>query len=253
MCQPSTPDCRKNRENPAHDRDALLAVVTHELRTPTTAILGWATLIGEGQVDEETLAHAVKAIERNARLQEQLIEQLLDFSRVNHGCLKLDAQRVALLPVLEAAVETMVPVSRLKKIDLQASLDASTGAIIGDPFRLQQVVTNLLGNAIKFTPSGGRVDIRLVRRGSYAEITVSDTGRGIRPEFLPYIFEPFRQAGGDRPTAHDGLGLGLAIARHIVEGHDGKICASSPGEGKGTTFTISLPLEDVAAASNPRV
>jgi signal transduction histidine kinase len=252
MCQPSTPDCRNSREKPDLDRDAFLAVVTHELRTPTTAILGWATLIGEGGVDEETLAHAVKAIERNARLQEQLIEQLLDFSRVNQGCLKLDARRVALVPILEAAVDTMMPLSKLKKIDLQASLDASTGAVIGDPFRLQQVVTNLLGNAIKFTPSGGRIDIRLARHGSHAEITVSDTGRGIRPEFLPYIFDPFRQAGEDRPTAHDGLGLGLAIARHIVEGHDGKIYAYSLGEGKGTTFTVSLPLEDVAAATNLR-
>jgi signal transduction histidine kinase len=225
-------------------------MVSHELRTPTTAILGWATLLGDERIDEATLAHGIKVIERNAKLQKQLIEQLLDFSRVNNGCLRLDVRRTSLVPILEVAIDTMLPIAQAKEIDLHAYFDPAAGAVIGDPARLQQVVTNLLANAIKFTPSGGRVDVRLARRGSYAEVTVSDNGRGIPPEFLPHIFESFRQAEIDHATAHDGLGLGLAIARHIVEGHDGQIRADSPGEGRGTTFTVSLPLEGETAAPN---
>ena len=253
MRQPLARDMRKNREESDRDRDAFLALVSHELRTPTTAILGWATLIRERQIDAETLAHAIKVIERNARLQQQLIEQLLDYSRGSNGCLRLDTRKTSLAPVLEAALDTMLPLAKARGIDLRAYLDAPTGAIIGDPARLQQVFTNLLANAIKFTPGGGRVDVRLSRRGSCAEVTVSDTGRGIPPEFLPYIFEPYRQADTDQATAHGGLGLGLAIARHIVEGHDGKIRAHSLGEGKGATFTVSLRLEDETAATNLQV
>jgi signal transduction histidine kinase len=227
-----------------------LAMVSHELRTPSHAILGWAQLIKEGQADEETIAHGIEVIERNARLQAQLIEQLLDFSRVNNGLLRLDAQRASLVPILEAAIDTMLPQAQAKGIDLHMELDASAIAVMCDPARLHQVITNLLSNAIKFTPSGGRVDIRLARQGSYAEITVSDTGRGIPTEFLPHIFEPFGQAGTDQATAHDGLGLGLTIARHIIERHKGKIHAESLGEGTGTKFTIVLPLDDETALIN---
>ncbi|MEA2551826.1 MAG: hypothetical protein QOJ65_2 [Fimbriimonadaceae bacterium] len=244
MCRPLTCDQQKSKQVSNPDRDLFLAMISHELRTPSNAILGWAQLIKDRLVDEETIAHGIEVIERNARLQAQLIEQLLDFSRVNNGLLRLDARSASLVPILKAAVDTVLPQAQAKGIDLHMELDASMCAVIGDPARLHQVITNLLVNAIKFTPSGGRVGIRLARRGSYAEITVSDTGRGIPTEFLPHIFDPFRQAGSDQATAHDGLGLGLTIARHIIERHKGKIHAESLGEGTGTKFTITLPLED---------
>jgi signal transduction histidine kinase len=227
-----------------------LAMVSHELRTPSHAILGWAQLIKGRLADEEIIAHGIEVIERNARLQAQLIEQLLDFSRVNNGLLRLDAQNASLVPILEAAIETMQPQAQTKEIALNMELDASAISVSCDPARLHQVITNLLANAIKFTPSGGRVDVRLVRQGAYAEVTVSDTGRGIPAEFLPHIFEPYRQAGINKAVAHDGLGLGLTIARHIIESHKGKIHAESLGEGTGTKFTISLPLEDETAPIN---
>jgi signal transduction histidine kinase len=232
----------KSRKNSELDRDMFLAMVAHELRTPASAILSWATLLREGQVDGETLTHGIEAIERNATLQLQLIEQLLDLSRVNNRLLRLDTQTAALMPILEAAVDTMLPQANAKGIDLHVNLDPLTGAVVCDPARLQQVVTNVLVNAIKFTPSGGRVDIRLERQDAYAKVTVSDTGRGIRPENLPYIFDAFIQAGTDNAMPHGGLGLGLTIARQIIESHDGKIYADSPGEGKGAKFTIILPL-----------
>ena len=250
MPRRSTRDEQKSPEEFERDRDTFLAMVSHELRTPTTSILGWATLIREGRIDGETLEHAIRAIERNARLQEQLIEQLLDFSRINNGCLRLDARKASLVPIIEAAIDTMLPLAKAKEIDLNVCLEASTGAVLGDPARLLQVVTNLLANAIKFTPSGGRVDVRLEGYGQYAELRVSDTGQGIPNEFLPYIFDPFWQASLNNATPHNGLGLGLAIARQIVERHDGMIFADSPGEGKGTTFTIRLPLADEADATN---
>jgi signal transduction histidine kinase len=227
-----------------------LSMVSHELRTPTSAILGWAQLLRARLTDAETLAHGISVIERNAELQALLIEQLLDFSRVNNGLLRLAAQRAALALILEAAIDTMLPQAKTKGLALHMELDAPALAVIGDPARLHQVITNLLANAIKFTPAGGRVDIRLARRGASAEITVSDTGQGIPPEFLPHIFAPFRQAGSDQATAHAGLGLGLTIARHIIERHKGKIHAESLGAGTGTRFTITLPLEDEIAALN---
>jgi hypothetical protein len=244
MCRPLTLDQQKRKKASNPQRDMFLAMVSHELRTPTNAILGWAQLIKDRLADAETIAYGIEVIERNARLQAQLIEQLLDFSRVNNGLLRLDAQMTSLVPILEAAIDTMLPQAQAKGIALNVYLDASTCAVIGDPARLHQVITNLLANAIKFTPSGGRVGIRLARRDSYAEITVSDTGRGIPTEFLPHIFEPFGQASTDQATAHDGLGLGLTIARHIIERHKGEIHAESLGEGTGTKFTIILPLEN---------
>jgi signal transduction histidine kinase len=250
MCRPFIRDQQKSKKVSSPDRDMFLAMVSHELRTPSHAILGWVQLIKEGQADEETIAHGIEVIERNARLQAQLIEQLLDFSRVNKGLLRLDTQRASLVPILEAATETMRPQAQAKEIDLHMELDASAIAVICDPARLQQVITNLLANAIKFTPSGGRVGIRLAHQGSSAEIAVSDTGRGIPTEFLPHIFEPYRQAGTDNAAAHDGLGLGLTIARHIIERHKGKIHVESLGQGKGTKVTITLPLEDVTASIN---
>jgi signal transduction histidine kinase len=250
MCRPSTRDRQKSKQVSNPDRDMFLAMVSHELRTPSHAILGWAQLIKDRRADEETVAHGIEVIERNARLQGQLIEQLLEFSRVNNGLLRLDAQRASLAPILEAAVDTMLPQAQAKEIYLDMELDASAIAVICDSARLHQVITNLLANAIKFTPSGGRVGIRLARQRSYAEITVSDTGRGIPTEFLPHIFEPFGQAGTDEATLRDGLGLGLTIARHIIERHKGQIHAESLGEGTGTKFTITLPLDDETASIN---
>ena len=223
-------------------RDMCLALVSHELRTPTNAIIGWTQLIKAGIADESTLAHGIDVIERNARLQAELIEQLLDFSRINSGLLRLDTQIISLGPVLEAAAATMLPHVLAKEIRLSVHLDNSTHAVVGDPLRLHQVITNLLANAIKFTPAGGVVSIRLARNRAHAQITVSDTGRGISAEFLPHIFEPFGQATGDKPTAAEGSGLGLAIARHIIESHKGKINAESLGEGKGTKLTVTLSL-----------
>lgn len=250
MTQRSTRDEQKSQEKLVRDRDTFLAMVSHELRTPTSSILGWATLMREGRIDEETLEHAICAIERNARLQEQLIEQLLDFSRINQGSFGLDPRKASLVSIIEAATDTMLPLAKAKEIDLRVCLEASTGAVLGDPARLQQVVTNLLANAIKFTPFGGRVSVEHGRNGSYAEVRVSDTGQGIPHEFLPYIFDPFWQAGVNGVMPHNGLGLGLAIARQIVEKHNGEILAESPGEGKGTTFTVRLPLADEGDATN---
>jgi signal transduction histidine kinase len=253
MCRPLTRDRQESEKVSNPQRDMFLAMVSHELRTPTNAILGWAQLLKDRLADEDAIAYGIEVIERNARLQAQLIEQLLDFSRVNNGMLRLDAQMTSLVPILEAAIDTMLPQARAKGIALDVYLDASTCAVIGDPARLHQVITNLLANAIKFTPSGGRVGIRLARHASEAEITVSDTGRGIPTEFLPHIFEPFGQAGTDQATAHDGLGLGLTIARHIIERHKGKIHAESLGEGTGTKFTITLPLENETASIDTQV
>lgn len=251
MCRTVTDEWRKGKLKPDPDVKTFLAVVSHELRTPTTAILGWASLLRNAPADEETVAHGAEIIERNARLQVRLIEQLLDYSRANNGLFTLDARRASLVPVLEAAADTMLPQAQAKGVELRVDCDDSAGAVVCDSFRLHQAVTNLLANAIKFTPPGGRVDVRLARRGAYAEVAVSDTGHGIRPEFLPHVFDPFRRAGGGRWAEHDGLGLGLTIARHIVESHKGEIRADSAGEGKGAKFTITLPLDCEAAGREP--
>lgn len=222
--------------------DEFLAMVSHELRNPTWVILGWADVIIKKQVDAETLARATETIKRNAQLQAKLINQLLDFARINSCGLSLEAQNVALVSMLESAIETMTPQAMAKRIELHVELERSAASVIGDPFRLQQVFTNLLSNAIKFTPHGGRVEVQFECRGDYAEITVSDTGRGISAEFLPYVFDRFRQERAET-TGHGGLGLGLAIAQYLVEEHGGRIYADSHGEGKGATFMVCLPLE----------
>jgi signal transduction histidine kinase len=199
---------RQERKQKSYlQRDICLALVSHELRTPTNAIVGWARLIKGGYADVRTLAQGIDVIERNARFQAELIEQLLDFSRVSNGLLGLDAQIISLGPVLEAAAATMLPQALDKEIHLSVQVDTSTYEVFGDPLRLHQVVTNLLANAIKFTPAGGVVSTRLARRRAHAEITVSDTGRGISADFLPYVFEPFGHAARNKATAADGLGL----------------------------------------------
>jgi len=226
-------------------KDEFLATVSHELRTPLTAILGWAHLLRTGQTGDENLAKALETIERNARAQAQLIDDLLDVSRIITGKIRIDVRPVDPNSFIEAAVEAVRPAAEAKGVRLQRIMDTGVATVSGDPVRLQQVVWNLLSNAIKFTPKGGRVQIRLERVNSHIEIAVSDTGPGISPEFLPYVFDRFRQADGRTTRQHGGLGLGLSIVRHLVELHGGTVRAESEGEGQGAVFTVLLPVAPV--------
>src|SRR5437762_3060854 len=233
-------------------KDHFLAMVSHELRTPLTAMLGWARLLRIGFDDETRAERGLEVIERNTKLLAQLIEDLLDVSRIVTGKLRLERRQVDPVAIIEAAIEAVQGVADAKEIQLDASLDPDAGPLLADPDRLQQVVWNLLSNAIKFSPAHGRVAIRLERSGSLARITVSDHGAGIKQELLPHIFDRFRQ--GERSTG--GLGLGLAIVRHIVELHGGAVRAQSPGERQGATFTVELPTLNetgtvAAAAPHP--
>ncbi|MCA1564274.1 MAG: PAS domain S-box protein [Acidobacteria bacterium] len=223
-------------------KDEFLATLSHELRTPLTAVLGWTRLLGTGQLDEATHQRALETIERNAQSQVQLIDDILDVSRIIRGKLRLNVRAAELAPVIEAAVDSVRPAAEAKGIRLQVVLDPRAGPVSGDPDRLQQVVWNLLSNAIKFTPKDGRVQVLLVRAGSHLELTVSDTGQGIEKKFLPYVFDRFRQADPSTTRTHGGLGLGLAIVRHLIELHGGTATVESEGAGQGTTFKVSLPL-----------
>ena len=222
-------------------KDKFLAVLSHELRTPLTTILGYAALVRNGRLDEAGVGRAVQAIERSARLQTRLIEDLLDVSRIISGSLALQFKTIGLPSVIEVAVANVRPEAQAKGLRLAVVLGPSPALIAGDPFRLQQILSNLLVNAVKFTPSGGTVEVRLERRGTEVQISVRDTGTGIRSDFLPYVFDRFRQGDSSEARAHGGLGLGLAIVRHLVELHNGSIRAESPGEGQGATFTVRLP------------
>jgi PAS domain S-box-containing protein len=226
-------------------KDEFLATVSHELRTPLTAILGWATMLRSDSSDEHALQRAIETIERNAKNQKQIIEDLLDVSRIITGKLRLEIRPVELASLIEAAVESLRPAADAKGVLFQKLLDTGLNPVSGDPARLQQIVWNLLSNAIKFTPRGGRVQIRLERIASHVEIAVSDTGQGISAEFLPFVFDRFRQADSTTTRKHGGLGLGLAIVRHLVELHGGTAQAESAGEGQGSTFTVVLPLMSV--------
>lgn len=223
-------------------KDEFLATLSHELRSPLNAMLGWTRLLNSRKFDEATTARALQTIERSAKSQAQLVEDLLDVSRIIQGKLRLNTRPVELVSVIEAAIETVRPAAEAKEITLQSVLDPATGRVAGDSDRLQQVVWNLVSNAIKFTPKGGQVQVRLERVNSHVEITVTDTGQGIEPEFVPYVFERFRQADSSSTRVYNGLGLGLAIVRHLVELHGGTVRAHSEGEGKGATFTVKLPL-----------
>ena len=233
---------KRAAEEAARAKDEFLASVSHELRTPLTAVLGWARMLQTGKLDEAMAARALDAIERNAQSQNQLIGDLLDFSRIISGKIRLDVGRVEPASVIAAAVDVMTPAADAKGIRLQSILDPRAGPVSGDPERLQQVMWNLLSNSVKFTPRGGRVQVRLSRVDSSVEITVSDTGQGIAPEFLPYVFERFRQADNTTTRRHTGLGLGMAITKHLVELHGGTVRAESPGEGLGATFVVRLPV-----------
>ncbi|HYO62820.1 MAG TPA: PAS domain S-box protein [Pyrinomonadaceae bacterium] len=223
-------------------KDEFLATVSHELRTPLTAILGWAHMLRRDIGDETTRRHALEVIERNAYAQKQLIEDILEVSRVVTGKVRVEVRPVELVPVVEAAREAVQPAAEAKGIRMESAYDVEAASVSGDPDRLQQVVWNLLTNAVKFTPQGGRVSIRVARAGAAAEVSVSDTGEGIPPEFLPHVFERFRQADMGTTRRHGGLGLGLSIVRHLVEMHGGSVRAESGGAGRGSTFTVRLPL-----------
>jgi PAS domain S-box-containing protein len=233
---------RAESERVSRMKDEFLATLSHELRTPLNAILGWCQLMRRATDDAATMGEGLEVIERNARAQTQLIEDLLDMSRIVSGKIRLDVQRVDLVQVVEGAVETVKPGADAKNIVLRKVLDPLAGPVSGDPSRLQQVVWNLLSNAIKFTPKGGKVTVLLERVNSHVEVTISDTGEGITPEFLPHVFDRFRQADATTTRKHGGLGLGLAIVKQLVELHGGQVRVKSAGKGLGTTFSVSLPI-----------
>ncbi|MBD2609794.1 MAG: hybrid sensor histidine kinase/response regulator [Nostoc sp. GBBB01] len=232
---------RAEAENANRLKDEFLITVSHELKTPLNGILGWAQLLGAGKLDQEKTQRAIATIERNAKAQAQLVNDLLDTSRIVIGKLRLEPQPLNLATVIISAIDSVRHAAEVKDIDLQLQL-ANVEPILGDPNRLQQVIWNLVANAIKFTPQGGRVEVQLQPANSFVEVIVRDTGVGIKAEFLPYVFERFRQADGSTTREFGGLGLGLAIARHLVELHGGTVEAQSGGEGKGATFTVKLPV-----------
>jgi signal transduction histidine kinase/CheY-like chemotaxis protein len=223
-------------------KDEFLATLSHELRTPLNAVLGWARMLKTSSLDESTAKRAIDVIERNAKVQLQLIEDLLDVSRIITGKLRLDVRAVAPGTVVEAAVDALRPAAEAKAIRLQPVIDPRAGPVSGDPDRLQQIVWNLLSNAVKFTPRGGRVQIRVERANSHVEIVVTDTGKGIPPEVLPHVFDRFRQADSSSQRSHGGLGIGLALVKSLVELHGGSVEAASPGPDQGATFIVKLPL-----------
>jgi len=230
-------------------KDEFLATVSHELRTPLTAILGWSRLLEGGSLDDSSAQQAIETIWRNAKAQAQIVDDILDVSRIITGNLSLDLHPIEVVPVVNNAINVVRPTADAKGIKIETYFDATPSVISGDENRLQQVVWNLLSNAVKFTNSGGRVCVRVLQLGGAVEVSVSDTGNGIQKEFLPYVFDRFRQADSTTTRQHGGLGLGLAIARHLVEIHGGTIRADSAGAGGGATFTIRLPLVEATSAA----
>ena len=235
----------RQAEESSRLKEEFLATISHELRTPLSAILGWTRMLRMGQVSPENSAKALDTIERNARAQAQLVDDLLDVSRIITGKLRMDVRPSDPNSFIDAAVEAVKPAAEAKGVRMHKVVDTGAISIPGDPVRLQQVVWNLLSNAIKFTPRGGRVQICSQRVNSHLEIVVSDTGQGISPDFLPHVFDRFRQADQKTSRQHGGMGLGLAIVRHLVEMHGGTVRANSDGEGKGATFTVILPITPV--------
>jgi PAS domain S-box-containing protein len=241
-------NARIEAQHAARMKDEFLATLSHELRTPLSAILGWAQLLRKpGSGNADNLQRGVEAIERNARAQVGLIDELLDLSRIMAGRIRLDVQRVMLSDVIRGAVESAQPTAQSKGVRLETILDPLAGSVSGDPARLQQVMWNLLSNAIKFTPKRGRVQVLLERVNSHLEVTVSDTGIGIPPDFLPYVFDRFSQKDTSTARRYGGLGLGLAIAKQLIELHGGRLYAKSAGEGRGASFIINLPLTILSA------
>src|SRR6266511_1247271 len=237
---------RRQAEEANRMKDEFLAIVSHELRSPLNAMLGYAVLLRYGGLDSQKVKQAADVIERSGKAQAQLIDDLLDTARIISGKLRLELGPVDLVSVIEQAVQTIHPAADAKRISLETDLPPEIGQITGDPARLQQVVWNLLSNAVKFTPQGGRVEARLERVDPYIGITVSDTGKGISPDFLPYVFDRFRQADASSARRYGGLGLGLALVKYLVELHGGTIEAASAGEGQGAMFRVRLPVRAVA-------
>jgi signal transduction histidine kinase/ActR/RegA family two-component response regulator len=239
---------RGEAERAGQMKDEFLATLSHELRTPLNAVLGWAQLLQMPEVDAKEMAEGVTIIERNARAQAQIIEDLLDMSRIISGKVRLEVQSLDLASVVQAALETVQPAAYAKEIRVRALLDSEVAPISGDPNRLQQVFWNLLSNAVKFTPKGGRVQVELKRVDSNLEVSVTDNGEGIEPTFLPHVFDRFRQADATTSRAHGGLGLGLAIVRQLVELHGGTIRVLSAGKNSGSSFVVTLPTMVVHAS-----
>jgi signal transduction histidine kinase/CheY-like chemotaxis protein len=237
---------RAEAETASRAKDEFLATLSHELRTPLNALMGWVWWLRRGDLDASRTTRALETLDRNTKSLAQLIEDLLDMSRITTGKLRLDLRPTELQPLIESAIEAVRPAASAKGLELDVHLDPAAGSVAGDPDRLQQVMWNLLSNAVKFTPERGRVSVRLERAGGIARIVVQDTGRGIVADALPYIFDRFRQADGTART-QQGLGLGLSIVRHLVEVHGGSIEASSPGEDRGATFTVTLPVGPASA------
>lgn len=232
---------RAEAERMSEMKDEFLATLSHELRTPLSAILGWSQVLRQGAASGADFQKGIETIERNARIQRQLIEDLLDMSRITSGKLRLDIQALEPVSLIDAAIETVRPAANAKGIRIEKTFEAGTGPVSGDPNRLQQVIWNLLSNAIKFTPQDGRVSVRLRPQGVHVAIEVSDTGIGIASDFLPHVFDRFQQADSSSTRRYGGLGLGLSIVKHLVELHGGTVAAASAGEGAGTCFTILLP------------
>ena len=233
---------RASAEEANRLKDQFLAVVSHELRTPLNAILGWADMLHRGTLQTTQRERAYRTIRDSARRQAELVEDLLDVARITSGKLRLDQRHVDLRDVVRGALQVVKPGADVKNIRVTLELDPAAVFVDGDSARLEQIASNLLSNAVKFTPAGGAVHVRLARTGHSAQLAVIDTGQGISPQFLPWIFEPFRQADGSTTRVHSGLGLGLSIVKNLVEAHGGTVTADSSGEGSGATFTVRLPI-----------
>jgi PAS domain S-box-containing protein len=234
---------RKEAEESNRIKDEFLAMLSHELRTPLTAIYGWARMIGYGQLSEKLIKDGIESIERNAKAQIRIIDDLLDISKIIKGNLNLEANPTHIMPIIEAAVETIRLPVEAKGLNLKINSHISSGLVIADPVRLQQVIWNLLSNAVKFTPLNGEIEVEVKETDSNMEISVRDNGQGIPTKFLPYVFDRFRQADSSITRKHGGLGLGLAIVRQLVELHGGTVSVYSKGENLGSTFTITLPVK----------
>jgi signal transduction histidine kinase len=232
---------RQQAEEASRLKEEFLATVSHELRTPLNAVVGWSRLLRSGQLDGDGVSHAVEVIERNAAAQRQIIEDLLDVSRIVAGKLRISTQPVDLLLIIHGAIDAVRPAAEAKEIKISTHVAAPDAIVRADAERLQQVFWNLLANAVKFTPPGGVIDIYLERHDSLAEIRIEDSGPGVPPEFLPHIFERFSQADGSSTRKHGGLGLGLAIVRHLVELHGGTVSAANRGAEGGAILTVRLP------------
>ena len=232
-------------------KDDFLAILSHELRTPLNAIVGWTHLLKGGKLSEIDRQRGIDVIERNAAAQRAIIDELLDISRIVTGKLKLEPQPVELSGVIEGAIDGVRPAAEAKNIQIVAALDHNAGLVMGEAVRLQQVIWNLLSNAVKFTPNHGRIDIELNSDGKDVKVVIRDTGEGIEPEFLPHIFERFRQADSSSKRVHGGLGLGLSIVSSLIEMHHGVVHAASDGKGKGSTFTITLPVMELPELHQP--